>query len=77
MFKVMDNGKDAIIKHTPGWDNNVFNSFEEAVVYCQLWVKMSFVSFGKIDFIPKDWDGSPLDYSGFGDTVSIQRVEDY
>ena len=66
MFAVYDNNKPAIIEMRNNWKKYKYDTFDEAVIYAADWL-------GEWDCIPKDWDGSPLDYNGMGDLIEIRN----
>jgi hypothetical protein len=50
-----------------GFDNSSFPTFAEAFAYARLWL-------GEYENLPENWDGSPYDYSGYGDLIEIKQV---
>jgi hypothetical protein len=70
-FVVYDNNKPARFpahKVDQSWDNCEFDTLLEAVIYARQWL-------GQWDCLPSVWDGSPVDYSGYGDRIEIQKEE--
>lgn len=73
MFNVYDNNKPASSAGFPNlkysdWARNSFASFQEALSYAKNWL-------GQWDNLPDGWDGSPHDYSSYGDTIEIRKEE--
>jgi|WetSurMetagenome_2_1015567.scaffolds.fasta_scaffold1456629_1 hypothetical protein len=64
MYTVFENDKPARYSTSSIWNICSFNNIESARLYAKSWL-------GEYDCIPENWDGSPIDYSGYGDTISI------
>lgn len=74
MFVVIDSERQAIgsnfgISEEAEWNNASFKTFTEAVDYAKKWLG----AYGSV--LPDNWDGSEIDYSGYGDKISIRREE--
>lgn len=70
-YKVLDNNKPAILNFITykDWSCFEYKTFDEALNYAKLWL-------GDLsETIPNNWDGSPYDYNGYGDTISIIKEE--
>jgi hypothetical protein len=68
MFQVLDNGKPAdYLHHTVdhSWKQSLFQTEEEAIAYAKHWTN---------DRELKIKCGESVDYSGYGDIVSIVKV---
>ena len=66
MYKVLDNGKPALLIESE-WKKFEYDTFEEALSYVESWL-------GEEYSIPFGWRGSRYDYSGYGDTIEIVWV---
>lgn len=70
MFKVLENGKDAVLPKSREFCNNKFANLESAFSYVKEWLGQFFWS------LPSDWDGSEADYNGYGDTIAIVETDE-
>lgn len=73
-YQVFDSGKPADENGFPrlagfGWENSRWQNMLSARSYAQEWL-------GTTCQLPDDWDGSPIDYSGYGDTIEIRKIEE-
>jgi hypothetical protein len=64
-MKVYDGSK--IAELPPMWVQLENQTLEQAKIYAKAWLG------DYKDVIPEDWDGSPIDYNGFGDMVEIRE----
>lgn len=72
MFIVLDNSKPAKFpehKVHSSWDNNQFETFEEAKEYADKWLGM----YGP--YLLDTAGGYGYDYSGYGDVIKIIEIE--
>lgn len=71
-FCVYDNSKPASGEGFPylkrvEWACHSYKSFPEALTYTKEWL-------GHLSIVlPDDWQGQPLDYSGYGDMIEIRQ----
>jgi hypothetical protein len=71
MFQVLDNGKPADCFHCgvhESWNKSSYPTLKEAKFYALRWLG---------DFcycIKPDWNGSPVNYDGYGDMIEIREV---
>lgn len=74
MFTVFDSEKRAIGSNFgirgECWNNASFSTFAEAVNYARNWLGEYPIPH---NILPENWDGSEIDYSGYGDTISIRE----
>jgi len=77
MNKETDNNKAASYKGFPNlhfsWDNNVFPTWREAVIYARKWL-------GEFDSLPPNLEETEMDYynykySGYGDRIAIRLLK--
>lgn len=68
MYEVLYNNRPALFDGMEKKES-LFSDFVEAKAYALYWL-------GDYEMIiPENWDGSPVDYSGCGDIISIRKVE--
>lgn len=70
MYVVYDNNKKAQYpdhKVDESWENASFSSLTEAQEYAKDWLG------GYRGVIPNDWNGKPINYSEYGDTIEIRE----
>lgn len=73
MYQVFDCGKAADCFHCgvhESWNKSSYPTFELAKEYAKKWMG---AFSNAIDF---DWDGSPVDYDGYGDMIEIRYVKE-
>lgn len=70
-YQVFDNDKPADCFNREVlecWQPSNYNDFETAVRYARAWL-------GRLaDILPDNWDGKPVNYSGYGDKIEIREV---
>lgn len=69
-FQVFDNNRPADCRHCAvgkDWNKSCYPTFKEAYAYAEQWL-------GDTYKLPDNWDGSPFNYSGYGDTIEIRKV---
>lgn len=73
-YQVLEGGKPADESYLRpslkglGWDISIFDTFEEALVYANKWLR----GFGPQKLIIN----TPLDYSGYGSMIEIREVKE-
>ena len=68
-FKVFDNDTPACYPHRDidsSWQTG-FQNLEDAISYAKKWLGPWKSA------IPENWDGSPIDYTGHGDLISVEK----
>jgi len=74
VFSVYDNGRPAKYpdsKVDPSWNNNTFDTFEEALEYAHMWLGPFGGSWDGMDGVVLELN-VPWDYSGYGDVIEIR-----
>lgn len=73
MYQVLDNGESATAPIGTEWQNCFFDTLDEAVDYAYRWLDY--------EFQPTDKErealirGEVVEYSGYGDTIQIVKVQ--
>lgn len=75
-YKVLENGRAAIISDIECWSNNEFESTQDAAMYAHNWLGPYSPGLGVIwNLLDTNGYFPPFDYNGYGDTVSILKDE--
>lgn len=72
MFQVLDNGRLAQYPDCDvdkSWSNATFDSNLEAILYARKWLGKAYHFVLNKNFVLN----TPVDYSGYGDTIEIRR----
>jgi hypothetical protein len=73
IYRVLNNGKPAVIEGSKIWINSDFPTLEEAANYLRNWLGCYAEGLTN-DYIIDNMILKPYDYDGYGDTVQIVRV---
>jgi len=68
MYTVYDTGKKAVLTDRKlGWNACSYAYFEVALEYAKKWLGCYSCC------IPDNWDGTSIDYNGYGNTIEIRK----